>query len=203
MSEWSHFFKGKPEGKKKYTTSTPTFFSNLSHGVSLAVVSFGWAAVVSGACGAFACSCFNGHPHRDWEGGGAGTRDRHMLRLAILLISKLKDMGRWQSLLALYLCLNIKGLHYIFQRSIIDQTQDFLSNTSHGEQTHKSLTSRQWVSFLLLQVWKHFEEGGGEKEMRIIRVITEDCPCKQQSQMGTNRKQFILVLAVLLHVLLE
>lgn len=36
--------------------------------------------------------------------------------------------------------------------------------------------------------------------MGIIRVITEDCPCKQWRQMGTTRKHFPLFLAALVHV---
>lgn len=43
--------------------------------MSLAEVSFRWAAVASGACGAFATSCFNGHPHRGREArGGRGWK---------------------------------------------------------------------------------------------------------------------------------
>lgn len=51
--------------------------------VSLGVVSFGLAAVAWGACGAFACSCSDGHSLRGQSRESWG-KEGHMLGLAIL-----------------------------------------------------------------------------------------------------------------------
>lgn len=185
-----------PKWKKKcpacYQPKRGVQFKN----VSLGVVSFGLAAVAWGASGAFACSCSDGHSLRGQSRESWG-KEGHMLGLAIL---PHKQVWRHAEAAALVRSLFVFKLFKKTCRATqnLKEMPSKRVLTSHvilygtllkwrGHDTRQSSVSR--VSSCLpdngfaslSNVWRYFKDGGGARGegMRIIQLITEDCPCKQ------------------------